>query len=52
MSVDFYKELGDLGYLASYSNYGFDIDGIHYQTVEHYYQASKFADEEIIKKNN
>lgn len=50
MSIDVYKEFGDLGYLASYSNHGFDIEGIYYPTVEHYYQASKFDNPEIIKK--
>ena len=50
MSIDFYKEFGELGYLASYSNHGFDIKGIHYPTVEHYYQASKFEDKKIIQR--
>ena len=48
MSVDFYKEFGELGYLANYSNHGFTVDGVFYPTVEHYYQASKFNDPEII----
>ncbi|MBR3211200.1 MAG: NADAR family protein [Bacilli bacterium] len=50
MSVDFYKEFGELGYLASYSDHGFEVNGIYYPTVEHYYQASKFDDEKIINK--
>ncbi len=50
MSIDFYKEFGELGYLASYSNHGFKVKGVYYPTVEHYYQASKFSDENIIKK--
>ena len=41
MSVDFYKEFGELGYLAIYSNHGFYEDGVFYKTVEHYYQAKK-----------
>ena len=48
--VEFYKEFGKLGYLANYSNHGFSIDGIYYKTVEHYYQAMKFDNDEIKKK--
>ena len=49
MAVEFYKEFGELGYLANYSNHGFyDTRGIYYPTVEHYYQSHKFADEETI----
>lgn len=47
MAIYFYKEYGELGYLASYSNHGFYKDGIYWKTVEHYYQASKFKDEKI-----
>ena len=47
MSIDFYKEHGPLGYLANYSNHGFEKDGVYYKTAEHYYQASKFDDESI-----
>jgi len=49
-SIDFYKEFGDLGYLANYSSYGFYDDGVFYKTVEHYYQANKFDNEEIRNK--
>lgn len=44
MTIDFYKEYGELGYLASYSSHGFYKDGIFYKTVEHYYQSEKFDD--------
>ena len=50
MSIDFYKEFGDLGYLANYSNHGFYKDGVFYKTVEHYYQSKKFNDKNIIDK--
>ena len=50
MSVDFYKEFGELGYLANYSNHGFYEDGVFYKTVEHYYQAKKYDNPTIIKK--
>ena len=50
MAIEFYKEFGDFGYLANYSNHGFTVDGVYYPTVEHYYQASKFQDKKIIQK--
>lgn len=50
MAVQFYKEFGDLGYLANYSNHGFVVDGVFYKTVEHFYQASKFDDSELRQK--
>ena len=45
--IKFYKEFGPLGYLASYSNHGFELDGHYWPTVEHYYQAQKFTDSSI-----
>lgn len=48
MSIDFYKEFGEYGYLASYSNHGFVVENVYYPTVEHFYQASKFDNKEII----
>lgn len=50
MAIEFYKEFGDLGYLANYSNHGFYKNGIFYKTVEHYYQSEKFDDENIRNK--
>ncbi len=45
--IEFYKEFGELGYLANYSQHGFTKDGVYYKTVEHYYQAMKFPEGEI-----
>lgn len=45
--IEFYKEFGELGYLANYSNYGFYKNGIFYKTVEHYYQSEKYDDKKI-----
>lgn len=50
MTIEFYKEFGELGYLANYSNHGFVKNGIYYKTVEHYYQSEKFDNLEIKKK--
>lgn len=35
--------------LASFSRHGFDLDGEHWPSVEHYYQAMKFEDEALRK---
>lgn len=48
--IYFYKEFGDLGYLASYSSHGFEKDGIYWKTLEHYYQAQKFEDKNVVNK--
>lgn len=50
MVIEFYKEFGELGYLANYSNHGFYKNGIFYKTVEHYYQSEKFDDKDIKNK--
>lgn len=50
MAIEFYKEFGDLGYLANYSNHGFVKDGVFYKTVEHYYQSQKFFDSLISRE--
>ena len=48
--LGFYKEFGELGYLASYSNHGFFDDGVYYKTTEHYYQSMKVLNDKIRKK--
>ena len=45
MTIFFYKEFGENGYLASYSPHGFYQEGVYWKTVEHFYQAHKFEDE-------
>ena len=50
MAIEFYKEFGELGYLASYSNHGFFKNGIYYKTVEHYYQSEKFDNKKLKEK--
>ena len=50
MSICFYKEFGELGYLATYSNHGFYKDGIFYKTSEHYYQSKKFDDPDVVNR--
>lgn len=50
MIIGFYKEFGELGYLATYSNHGFWVNKKYYKTSEHYYQSQKFTDIKIINK--
>lgn len=50
MTIYFYKQYGELGYLANYSDHGFELDGKYWPTVEHYYQAQKFESEELKEK--
>ena len=50
MAIEFFREYGELGYLANYSEYGFYKNGIFYKTVEHYYQSEKYEDEAIRQK--
>lgn len=49
MAITFYKEFGELGYLATYSNHGFYKDGIFYKTSEHYYQSKKFDNPKVVQ---
>lgn len=49
-TIRFYKEFGEYGYLATYSNYGFFKDGVFWKTSEHYYQAQKFLDSDVKRK--
>lgn len=50
MAIEFYKEFGEYGYLANYSDYGFIKNNIYYRTAEHYYQSLKFDDKKIQNK--
>ncbi len=50
MAIEFYKQFGELGYLANYSDYGFYKDGIFYKTVEHFYQSEKYDELDIKAK--
>jgi len=52
MPIYFYSRTDDYGDFCNFSNHGFEQDGKYWLTVEHYFQAQKFAGtdyEEIIR---
>lgn len=43
MTIYFYKVSNPYGYFSNFSAHGIDLGGRYWPTVEHYYQAQKFA---------
>jgi len=43
MTIYFYKAWQPYGCFSNFSPHGINIQGIYWSTVEHYYQAEKFA---------
>lgn len=44
MPIYFYKEReAPYGCFSNFSPHGFDLDGLHWRTSEHYFQAQKFV---------
>ncbi|MCT7950644.1 NADAR family protein [Ancylothrix sp. C2] len=43
MTIYFYKVSDPYGYLSNFSPHGIHLGGLDWPTVEHYYQAQKFA---------
>ncbi|BAU04596.1 MULTISPECIES: NADAR family protein [Fischerella] len=43
MTIYFYKAYEPYGCFSNFSPHSIKIDGIHWRTVEHYYQAQKFV---------
>ncbi len=44
MTIYFYGKTDEYGCFANTSSHGFTMDGRYWRSVEHYYQAHKFAD--------
>ena len=42
MPIYFYSNLDDYACFSNFSPHGFEIDGVYWATVEHYFQAQKF----------
>ncbi len=43
MPIYFYSSLDEYGCFSNFSPHGFELDGRYWPTVEHYFQAQKFA---------
>jgi N-glycosidase YbiA len=53
MTIYFYTRTDKYGDFCNYSAHGFEIDGKYWPTVEHYFQAQKFAgteQEELVRR--
>jgi N-glycosidase YbiA len=42
MTIFFYQVEAEYGCFSNFSPHGFTLDGVHWPTAEHYYQAHKF----------
>ena len=43
MTIYFYTRTDEYGDFCNFSSHGFELDGKYWRTVEHYFQAQKFA---------
>ncbi|WP_438029213.1 NADAR family protein [Sorangium sp. So ce233] len=43
MVISFYVPRDEYGCFSNFSRHGFEVDGRYWPTVEHYFQAQKFA---------
>jgi ribA/ribD-fused uncharacterized protein len=50
MSILFYVPNDKYGFLSNFSPHGIEMNGAWYPTVEHYFQAQKFGDENYCEK--
>jgi ribA/ribD-fused uncharacterized protein len=50
MAIRFYSKSDTYREFSNFAPYGVDLDGAWWPTVEHYYQAQKFADPELQQK--
>lgn len=48
--ISFYTPNDKYGYLCNFSSHGFMLDDVYWPTVEHYFQAQKFAGSEHAEK--
>jgi len=46
--IKFWRTLEEHGFMNTVSGFGFELDGCYWPTVEHYYQANKFAEDATI----
>lgn len=47
MTIEFCRHHGEYGFLSNFYQFGFELDDKLWMTVEHYYQAQKYAGTEL-----
>jgi N-glycosidase YbiA len=50
MAIYFYSKIGEYGEFSNFSPHGVEMDDGYWRTVEHYFQAQKFADADYKEK--
>ena len=50
MTIYFYTKTDEYGEFSNFSKHGIEVDGEWWLTVEHYFQAQKFTDEDHKEK--
>ena len=50
MPIHFYSKSPEYSWLSNFSEHGFKLDGVHWPSVEHFYQAQKYAGTEAAER--
>lgn len=50
MPIYFYSKLDEYGCFSNFSPHGFALDDVYWPTVEHFFQAQKFAETEYAEQ--
>ncbi len=50
MPIHFYSKSSEYSWLSNFSEHGFKLDGAHWLSVEHFYQAQKYAGTEAAER--